>query len=132
MTITDRKLRRADLKVENHISSRCLHYTGSGAHNPERATPILGLCHGVFTDQFIFGHILGHFFPRKWNLHRVSLRGRRLKGKGKGILALSVYFKRSFNEKLESYTKPTVTSPNFQRTTYYFLQKRKIPKGHAR
>ena len=24
------------------------------AHNPERATPILGLCHGVFNDQFIF------------------------------------------------------------------------------
>jgi len=24
-----------------------------------------------------------------------------------------IYFKRSFNEKMESYTKPTVTSPNF-------------------
>ena len=48
------------------------------------------------------------------------------------VPALSVYFKRSFNEKLESYTKPTVTSPNFQRTTYHFLQGRKIPKGHAR
>ena len=33
---------------------------------------------------------------------------------------------------LESYTKPTVTSPNFQRTTYHFLQERKFPKGHAR
>ena len=33
--------------------------------SPERATSILGLCHGVFTDQFIFRHILGHFFPRK-------------------------------------------------------------------
>ena len=33
----------------------------TGAHNPERATPILGLYHGVFTDQFIFRHILGHF-----------------------------------------------------------------------
>ena len=33
--------------------------------SPERATPILGLSHGVFTDQFIFSHILGHFFPRK-------------------------------------------------------------------
>ena len=29
------------------------------------------------------------------------------------VPALSVYFKRSFNEKMESYTKPTVTSPNF-------------------
>ena len=28
------------------------------------------------------------------------------------VPALSVYFKRSFNEKMESYTKPTVTSPN--------------------
>ena len=27
------------------------------------------------------------------------------------VPALSVYFKRSFNEKMESYTKPTVTSP---------------------
>ena len=76
-----------------------LHYnlSAEGAHNPKRATPILGLCqprpqgafnwlwrwgpppkpgkstlgtrlglsHGVFTDQFIFRHILGHFFPRK-------------------------------------------------------------------
>ena len=33
--------------------------------SPERATSILGLCHGVFTDQFILRHILGHFFPRK-------------------------------------------------------------------
>ena len=29
----------------------------SGAHNPERTTLILGLCQGVFTDQFIFIHI---------------------------------------------------------------------------
>ena len=34
----------------------------TGAHNPERATPILGVCHGVFTDQFILGHAL---FPSK-------------------------------------------------------------------
>ena len=27
-----------------------------------------------FTDQFIFRHILGHFFPRKQNLHHVSER----------------------------------------------------------
>ena len=32
-----------------------------GAHNPERVTPMLDLCHGVFTDQFIFTHIVGHF-----------------------------------------------------------------------
>ena len=29
------------------------------------------------------------------------------------VPALSVYFKRSFNERMESYTKATVTSPNF-------------------
>ena len=43
-----------------------------GARNPEGAVPILGLCHGVFTDQFIFRHILGHFFffnnNRPWNV----------------------------------------------------------------
>ena len=33
----------------------------AGAHNPERTTPILGLCHGVYTDRFIFRHILGTF-----------------------------------------------------------------------
>ena len=33
------------------------------------STPILGLCHGVFTEQFIFRLILGHFFPRKENLY---------------------------------------------------------------
>ena len=37
----------------------------AGAHNPERATPILGLCHSPFTYQFIFRHILGHFLQRK-------------------------------------------------------------------
>ena len=35
-------------------------------HNPARATPILYLCRGVFTDPFIFRQILGHFFPRKY------------------------------------------------------------------
>ena len=28
-------------------------------------TPMLGLCHGVFTDQLIFKRNLGHLFPRK-------------------------------------------------------------------
>ena len=36
-----------------------------GAHNLEPANSILGLCHSVFTDQFIFRHILGHLFQRK-------------------------------------------------------------------
>ena len=43
----------------------------AGDHNPERSSSILGLCHGVFTDRFSFRHILGHFFPRKWNFHHV-------------------------------------------------------------
>ena len=37
----------------------------SGALNRERATPILGLCHGALTDQFIFRHILGYSFSRQ-------------------------------------------------------------------
>ena len=34
-----------------------------GSLNPERATPILGLCHGVFMS--CFRHILGFYFPAK-------------------------------------------------------------------
>ena len=47
------------------LSGRASGLVATGAHNPDRATPVLGLCHGVFTDQFIFRHILGHFFKRK-------------------------------------------------------------------
>ena len=32
-----------------------------------------------FTDRFIFRHILGHFFPRKWNLHHVYERVRSIR-----------------------------------------------------
>ena len=55
-------------------------------------------------------------------LDTVVYKGTRLKEKSRGkrniafrdtVPALSVYFKRSFNEKMESYRKPTVTSPNF-------------------
>ena len=42
------------------------YYVISGAYNPGRATPILGLCHSIFTGRFMFRHILGQFFPRKW------------------------------------------------------------------
>ena len=45
----------------------------------ERVTPILGLCHGRFTDQFIFRHILEHFLPRKWNPHHVCERIRSIR-----------------------------------------------------
>ena len=53
-----------------HVSS-VSHFKGTicvtwpGSHNPERATPILDLCYGAFTDQFIFKHILGHLFSAK-------------------------------------------------------------------
>ena len=40
------------------------------------------LFHGVFTDRFIFRHILRQFFPRKWNLRNVHERIRRYQ-KGK-------------------------------------------------
>ena len=37
------------------------------------------LYHAVFTDWFIFRHILGQFFPRKWNLCRVYERNRNIR-----------------------------------------------------
>ena len=40
-------------------------------------------------------------------------RGKRNIAFRDAVPALSVSFKRSFNEKMESYTKPTITSPNF-------------------
>ena len=60
--------RTARLRGRPHLSCQRVH---TAAHNPERATPTLGLCHGVFTDRFIFRHILGQFFSRKWNIHHV-------------------------------------------------------------
>ena len=66
------------MQVSLGFAGRC-HLAAEGTHNPERATPILGLCHGVFTDQFIFRHILGHFFPRKQNLHHVYERIRSMR-----------------------------------------------------
>ena len=44
------------------------------AHNPERASPLLGLCHGLFTDQFIFRYILEPFYLRKCKLRSVPER----------------------------------------------------------
>ena len=44
------------------------------------------------------------------------------------VPALSVYFKRSFKEKMESYTKPTVTSPNFKEPPNISYKKRKSLK----
>ena len=45
-----------------HLSRQRVH---AAAHNPERATLTLGLCHSVFTDQFIFRHIFGAIFSRE-------------------------------------------------------------------
>ena len=47
------------------------------------------------------------------------------------IPTLSVYCKRNFNGKVES-CKQTTTLPDFQRTTYSFLEQRKFIKGDAR
>ena len=44
------------------------------AHNHERASPLLGLCHGLFTDQFIFRYILEPFYLRKCKLRSVPER----------------------------------------------------------
>ena len=68
------KLRPFGLLARVHrdfYPQRILHQ--SGTHNSERATPTLGLCHGVFTDQFIFRHILGHVFPPKKELSTMSM-----------------------------------------------------------
>ena len=78
--------------------------------------------------------------PIRYKVHREGVcspetqqqRGKRNIAFRDTVPALSVYFKRRFNEKLESYTKATVTSTNFQRTIYHFLQERKTRKGHAR
>ena len=37
------------------------------------------LCKGIFTNRFIFRNILGHFFPRKWNLRHVYERIRKMR-----------------------------------------------------
>lgn len=50
-----------------------------GAHNQGCAILILGLCHGFFTDRFIFRRILQHFFPRKWKLRSFLERIRNIR-----------------------------------------------------
>ena len=42
------------------------------AHYPERVTPILSLCHGVFTDQFIFRTVL-FLFPALSSVDSIHL-----------------------------------------------------------
>ena len=42
------------------------------------------------------------------------------------------YYEGSLHEKMESYTKPTITSIIFKEPPIISLQKRKIIKGHAR
>ena len=71
-------------------------FSYAGAHDLERANPILGLCHDrVFTDQFIFRHILGHFLPQEKNLHHVYERIRSItypKGKPNVIKRQKISF----------------------------------------
>ena len=50
-----------------------LAYTHSGAHYPGRATPQLGLCQGVFTDQFIFRHISRPLFLHENRISTLSM-----------------------------------------------------------
>lgn len=42
--------------------------------NPERATPILGLCHSVFTDLFFFQIRFRTFFPWAFGKEKVNLK----------------------------------------------------------
>ena len=44
-----------------------------GAHNWERVFPALGLCHSVFTDRFIFRHIVGCTFSLENRISTMSL-----------------------------------------------------------
>ena len=37
--------------------------TLQGVHNLARATPILGMCHGVITERCVFRYISEHFLP---------------------------------------------------------------------
>ena len=72
-----------------------------GVHaDPERVTLILSLCQGVFMNQFIFRHILGHIFPQKKRIS--TIWGRRYqKGKlnaKKNIIFRSVSFADLFVE----------------------------------
>ena len=56
-----------------NIDSACLVLSeSSGAHNPERATPILGLCRGVLRTSLFLDPFQGSFFPRNKNLHHVA------------------------------------------------------------
>ena len=56
----------------------CREFCSTGAHNPERAGPILDQYNGVFTNRFIFRYILEHFSPPKWNLRSVCERFERI------------------------------------------------------
>ena len=88
-----------------------------GIHaDPERVTLILSLCQGVFMNQFIFRHILGHIFPQKKRIS--TIRGRRYqKGKlnaKKNIIFRSVSFADLFVEfKLFSIHAKTVLKINW-------------------
>ena len=86
-----------------------------GIHaDPERVTLILSLCQGVFMNQFIFRHILGHIFPQKKRIS--TIRGRRYqKGKlnaKKKIIFRSVSFADLFVELKDIQYSPQNRSKN--------------------
>ena len=76
----------------------------------------------------------------RYKVHREGLcspetqqqRGKRNIAFRDTVPALSVYFKRSFNEKLDLIQNQPLLRQTFKETNYHFLQERKIPKGHAR
>ena len=64
--------------------------------NPEQATPILGLCHGVFTDRFILRYILEHFFTRKLKVHSLKeprIRSLRYKNGKQYVIGKNIIFR---------------------------------------
>ena len=50
--------RHSVVKNKPNIEVKNKHTSQEPIYNPERATSILGLCNGVFTDQFIFRYIV--------------------------------------------------------------------------
>ena len=68
----------------------------SGAHKPERATPILGPYVTEFSRTGFFRYILEHFFPRKWRLRSIHERIMNIRGDN-GKLNVTKRSKMSFS-----------------------------------
>ena len=52
ISVTERSAAASNMKMDRHLSKTFLCHS-TGAHSLQRVTPILGPCHGVFTDRFI-------------------------------------------------------------------------------